>query len=135
MRHTPFDINKTISYWLEGAKYDMGTAEDIITTGRYPYALFMAHMALEKALKALYVKRTGRHAPRTHSLTLLARHFKNEIPKNFMEQLAGYSTFHVQTRYPDYLYEFYDQCTEQFTKDTVEEMRGMFEWLTRRLNG
>ena len=129
-----FDINKTVSYWKEGALYDMATAEDIFKTGRYPYVLFMAHMALEKIIKALYVKRTSRHAPRTHSLTVLTRRLKKEIPGNILEDLASYAGFHVQTRYPDYLYEYYDQCTEEFTRETLDEMKEVFEWLKRRLN-
>ena len=133
MRHANFDIDKTVSYWAEGARYDMGTAEDILSTGRYPYALFMAHMALEKALKALFVKRTHRHAPRTHSLTMLARLIRSEVPRDMLEKLASYAGFHVQTRYPDYMYEFYEQCTEDFTRKTVEEMKGVFEWLIRKL--
>jgi len=128
-----FDIDKAIAYWYEGAKYDMGTAVDILPTGRYPYALFMAHMALEKALKALLVKRTKRHAPRTHSLTMLARYIKNQIPRPIIEKMAGYASFHIQTRYPDYLYEFYAHCTEEFTRNKVEEMKGVFEWLSQRL--
>jgi HEPN domain-containing protein len=133
VKRANFDIEKAVAYWLEGAKYDMGTAEDILTTGRYPYALFLAHMALEKILKSLFVKRTHRHAPRTHSLTMLARYIRNEIPRDMMEKLASYASFHVQTRYPDYLFEFYEQCTEDFTRKTVEEMKGVFEWLTRKL--
>jgi HEPN domain-containing protein len=133
VKKAQFDVDKAVAYWFEGAKYDIGTAEDILGTGRYPYALFMAHMALEKALKALYVKRTHRHAPRTHSLSMLARYIKNEMPRSMAEQLAGYASFHIQTRYPDYLFEYYAHCTEEFTRKTVEEMKGVFEWLSQKL--
>ena len=129
-----FDIDKTVAYWKEGADYDMGAAADIFATGRYPYVLFMAHMALEKLLKAIYVKRTGHHAPRTHSLTLLARKLKGEMPKDILEDLAGYAGFHIQTRYPDYMYEYYDYCTEEYTRKTLEQMREVYQWLKRRLH-
>jgi len=135
MKRRDFDVAKAVSYWLDGAKYDMESAHDVYSVGRYPYALFLAHMALEKALKALYVRRTRRHAPQTHSLTLLARQMRGELPADLVEKLAGYAGFHIQTRYPDYLFEFYDHCTPEFTRRTLEEMEGVFQWLIRKLNG
>lgn len=43
-----FDVDKTVSYWLESAKYDLGVANAMLKARKYPYALFM-----EKLLKAL----------------------------------------------------------------------------------
>lgn len=36
-----FDIEKTIKYWRDGARYDMDTAKALYEKTRYPYALFM----------------------------------------------------------------------------------------------
>jgi len=47
---TVFDIDKTISYWFRGAKYDLGVANAMFKTQKYPYALFMGHLAIEKLL-------------------------------------------------------------------------------------
>lgn len=38
-----FDIKKTVAYWREGAKYDLGVAEAMLKTKKYPYTLFMGH--------------------------------------------------------------------------------------------
>ena len=46
-----FDVEKTVQYWLEGAEYDMDVADVMYQTGKYPYALFVGHLALEKLLK------------------------------------------------------------------------------------
>ena len=67
-----FDVERTVQYWSEGAEYDIGVAEAMYEKGKYPYALFIGHLALEKLLKALVVKTTRKHAPYTHSLPLLA---------------------------------------------------------------
>jgi len=67
-----FDIDKTVKYWLEGAEYDLDVANALHEKKKYPYALFIGHLALEKLLKSLVVKTTKEHAPRTHSLSLLA---------------------------------------------------------------
>ncbi len=45
-----FDINKTVSYWFNGAKYDLSVANAMLKSEKYPYALFMGHLALEKLL-------------------------------------------------------------------------------------
>ncbi|MBU1262293.1 HEPN domain-containing protein [bacterium] len=58
-----FDIEKTVAYWLDGAEYDLGVADAMYQTEKFPYALFMGHLALEKLLKALVVKTSGEHAP------------------------------------------------------------------------
>ena len=48
-----FDVDKTVRYWYEGADYDMEVAEAMYEKRKYPYALFMEHLALAKLLKAL----------------------------------------------------------------------------------
>jgi HEPN domain-containing protein len=77
---TAFDIDKTISYWFQGAKYDLGVANAMFKTQKYPYALFMGHLAIEKLLKALVVKYTKKHAPFSHSLPYLAEKSGIKIP-------------------------------------------------------
>nr|CBX31541.1 unknown protein [uncultured Desulfobacterium sp.] len=66
-----FDVKKTVQYWLEGAEYDLGVADAMFEKGKYPYALFMGHLALEKLLKSLVVRATGNHAP-VYSLSSIA---------------------------------------------------------------
>ena len=45
--------------WLIQADYDIDTAEYMLRGARNVYAVFMYHLALEKALKGLYQKRVG----------------------------------------------------------------------------
>jgi HEPN domain-containing protein len=68
MKKFTFDVKKTVFYWVEGAEYDLGVANAIFKARKYPYALFMGHLALEKLLKALVVKKKMAHAPFSHSL-------------------------------------------------------------------
>ncbi len=42
------------SEWLTQADYDLDTAQDMLDKGRNFYAVFMAHLAIEKALKGLF---------------------------------------------------------------------------------
>ena len=103
----PFDTKKTVSYWLEGAKYDLGVADAMFASKKYPYALFMGYLALEKILKAFLVKRTNGHAPFTHSLPYLAEKSKAKIPENILVKLREFMEFHFEARYPDANKAFY----------------------------
>ena len=90
-----FDVTKTIKYWLESAAYDLDTGRSLLESKRFPYALFFAHLALEKILKAIVVKSTKEHAPFTHSLTFLASKSKMDIPESIVDNLAEYTEFHI----------------------------------------
>jgi HEPN domain-containing protein len=128
-----FDIDKTIKYWLDGAEYDMGVAKALYTKKKYPYALFMGHLALEKLLKALVVKTTQKHAPYTHSLSLLAEKLEIEIPKKIMKRLKRFMEFHFEARYPRQQMKFYKKCTKEFTDKKMEEIKEVYIWLKERL--
>lgn len=54
--------------WLRQADYDMETADTMLGSGRYFYAVFMCHLSIEKALKGLYSKVTDEVPPKTHNL-------------------------------------------------------------------
>jgi len=51
-------VNKKITYWIDLAEYDIVTATAMMKTKRYLYVGFMAHQAIEKILKAYFVKNT-----------------------------------------------------------------------------
>ena len=91
-----FDIDKTVEYWRAGARYDLGVASALMKARKYPYALFMGHLALEKLLKALVVKRTRNHAPFTHSLQTLAEKAGLDLPLGYREKLSEAMEFHLE---------------------------------------
>ena len=124
-----FDIEKTVQYWLDGAEYDMGVAKAMFKTRKYPYALFMGHLALEKLLKALVVKKTRKHAPYTHSLEILAKKSKINMPEQTQVKLREFMEFHFEARYPDEQKAFYKKCTLSYTKEKFKEVKEIFEWL------
>lgn len=68
-------MNKTVEEWFRQADYDIETALAMFETGRYFYAVFMCHLSLEKALKALYTKILNALPPKTHNLVYLAEKY------------------------------------------------------------
>lgn len=128
-----FDIEKTVEYWLEGAEYDMGVAKAMFKTKKYPYALFMGHLALEKLLKALVVKTTKKHSPYTHSLPLLADMLTFQVPDDIKKKLVKFMEFYFETRYPEKQKKFYKKCTKEFAEQNLKDIKGVFVWLKKKL--
>jgi len=127
-----FDVEKTVQYWMEGADYDLDVAVAMFEKGKYPYTLFMGHLALEKLLKALAVKATGNHAPYTHSLPLLAEKTGLKMPQKTMKALARFMEFHFEARYPNDQKKFYRKCTKAFTARNLQKMNEVFLWLKKQ---
>lgn len=128
-----FDIEKTVAYWKEGAEYDLEVAESLFQSGKYPYALFFGHLALEKILKALVVRQTRKHADYTHSLPLLAGKLNLELPPEIGQKLAAFMEFYLESRYPEAQREFCRKCTPDFTRKNMDEVRKVFQWLREKL--
>ena len=128
-----FDIQKTVSYWVDGAQYDMSVANVLLKSKKYPYALFMGHLALEKLIKALIVKREKTHAPFSHSLPFLPENANMEFPEDVLVHLREFMEFHFEARYPDVTKEFYKKCTRDYTDRRLKEMKKVFRWVKAKL--
>ncbi|MEW6606296.1 MAG: HEPN domain-containing protein [bacterium] len=125
-----FNVEKAVNYWKQGAEYDLGVAEAMYQAEKYPYALFMGHLALEKLLKSLFVRDKKEHAPWIHSLPLLANNLTINIPEETLEKLGEFMEFHFEGRYPDYQMDFYKKCTKEFTTQKMKEIKEVYKWLS-----
>jgi HEPN domain-containing protein len=128
-----FDIEKTLFYWLEGAKYDLDVANAMLKSKKYPYALFMGHLSLEKLLKAFVVKYTKTHAPFTHSFPYLAEKSGVKIPEKILIKLREFMEFHFEARYPDANKAFYKKCTKAYASTKLKEIKEVFKWVRAKL--
>jgi HEPN domain-containing protein len=128
-----FDSEKTIQYWMESAVYDLETGQTLLRSRKFLYALFFGHLALEKLLKALVVRRTGEHAPFSHSLLLLARRAELDMPEAMLDQLAEIMEFHTEARYPDVNKVFYQRCTREFAQTKFREIKKVYIWCLKKL--
>jgi HEPN domain-containing protein len=124
------DIAQQVAYWREGAGEDWAVAQDLIAQGRVRHALFFAHLALEKALKAHVCRQTNDLAPRMHNLIRLAELGNVRPSQDCEDVLAEMNAFSLEGRYPDMLMpppslaEAHDYltCTEE-----------VLQWLLSRL--
>ncbi len=98
---TAREIRAQVKYWRDGAAEELACAEMLARGGHARQALFFAHLALEKALKAHVTQATGAVAPKTHSLTVLARLSGLSLDAQTMDVLGIFNQFCVTGRYPD----------------------------------
>jgi len=91
------------------------TAEDLLKTKHYDSCLFFCHLALEKALKGIIVRKTYQSAPFLHDLEKLAVLAGVSLDDQLRDQLRTISTFNIAARYDDVKLAFYKQCTKKYT--------------------
>jgi HEPN domain-containing protein len=97
------DINKQIKTWVDGSREDLEVASELVGKGRIRHGLFFAHLALEKALKALVCRRTQDIAPPIHNLVRLVEAAGVELTREQVDLLADVNAFNIEARYPDHL--------------------------------
>lgn len=119
-----------VIYWREHAQYDFETAESLLSSGRFPYCLFMCHLAIEKILKCIIVDSTQSHAPYTHNLVELASKSGREFSYEQKSLIAELNEFNLEARYPDWKRDFYKTATREFTSAYLNKTKELLVWLT-----
>src|SRR4030067_3066663 len=89
------DIGKQIKTWVDASKEALEVASELIGKGRIRHGLFFAHLALEKALKALVCRRTQDIAPPIHNLVRLAEVAGGELTRKQGHLLADVNAFNL----------------------------------------
>ena len=110
-------MNPETIEWFNQAEYDLETAQVMFHSGRYIYTVFMVHLSLEKALKALIVERTRKTPPKSHNLVVLFKESNAQLPETEFKFLVRLSIAGVTTRYPEEL----SKAIEQYPKPVAQE--------------
>lgn len=74
-----------IKYWLKGSNEALNVAKDLYELAHLSYALFFCHLCLEKALKAILVKKFPNQGFYFHSLSKLATLGRLDLPDGWLE--------------------------------------------------
>lgn len=119
--------------WLRQAAYDMKTAEAMLNSKRYIYAVFMCHLAIEKALKGLYSLILNEVPPKTHNLIYLAEKTQLELPAKLYDFIFTLNGLSVPTRYPDDLQKLLKDHNKRKTGKVLEQGKETLKWLKARL--
>lgn len=128
MSSEQFDIEKVRRYWTEEAAESLKVAWHLYEKGDYSYALFFAHLAIEKLLKALYVEKQKQHAPFTHDLLRLAERMNISLSDDRKNALVKITAYNLEARYPEITRTFRKQCTQEYTKRELGEAEEIYRW-------
>ncbi|MCD6220220.1 HEPN domain-containing protein [Candidatus Calescamantes bacterium] len=127
------EYKEEVCYWLKAAAHDLEVAEVLFEKGKYDWCLFIAHLVLEKTLKALYVRDNARMPPPIHKLDVLARETKLTFSLEDLEFLKKVNEFNIQTRYPDKKFSFYKICSKEFTEKFFNRIKEFYKWLLKEI--
>ena len=120
-----------MKFWLESSDRDYESMMKNYETKQYTWSLFIGHLVLEKLLKALYAKlnRTNPYPPKIHNLNILAEKCNLNLNENQIKILFTCNSFNISSRYEDYKNEFYNKCTEQYTREQINNIDSMRQYL------
>jgi HEPN domain-containing protein len=106
------------SEWIKQSDYDMDTAKYMFNGGRYAYAVFICHLAVEKALKGLYHQRTCELSPKTHNLIYLLAKLGVKPEREMVKSITILNQANIATRYPESL----EVLQRNYTKAVVSKI-------------
>jgi len=125
------NIQKVVDFWRESAQRNFETADFLFKGKKYADCLFFCHLAIEKTLKGLIVKKTKTHAPFSHSLLDLAKLAGLELNEQRTNYLIEITGFNVAGRYDDYKFGFYKKCNQEYAKKYFEISKQIYLWLKK----
>jgi len=125
------NIEKTIKFWLDKAKEDLTSARVMLEAHRYTWCAFICQQALEKCLKAGYVKKKEQIPPYIHKLERLCQLLELEPPKNLLENIIKIDKYYIATRYPTYK-KAVDISTYKKTEEIYSQTKEIYTWLLKQ---
>ena len=87
---------------------------------KYSYSLFFGQLALEKLLKAIYIKKIDSSPPYIHNLNSLAKKSKIKIHETYNKELEEITQFNINARYDDYKDAFYKKATKEYATKWIK---------------
>lgn len=90
-----------IEHWIKGSASALKMATLAHNAGEYEHTLFNCHLAVEKALKALYLNEHNEDHPRTHDLERLSHEISIVLTTEEYDWLVDLTEFVVDARYAD----------------------------------
>jgi HEPN domain-containing protein len=128
------NADEVVRYWRASSEEDWLVAEHQFEGRDHRYALFLAHLSLEKLLTAVVVRATAEHAPRTHNLLRLAERGGLDVTEARRDVLLRATGYNLEARYPDDLSAARDRFDEAFTRSELDAMKEVGQWLKSALD-
>lgn len=127
------NIEGTKEYWIKSSDQDYITMGHLYNNGDYTWSLFIAHIVLEKLLKAYFISTQKKNPPFIHDLLRLAEKSGLELNDEKKDLLDTVTTFNIRTRYDDYSNDFRKKCSRTFTEKHIQGIKEFREWIKKML--
>ena len=126
---------KIIQNWITLAQYDLSTAQAMLEAERYLYVAFTCQQALEKLLKAIYVKQWNKTPPYTHNLIRLLDSLTvaAECDEEKYRLLETLNSYYLESRYTEQISELFQSLTPKTAAQTYDHTRKLFSWLMTKI--
>ena len=97
-----------IRYWKTTAAMDWKRVNLLFKNRDYVYALFLAHLTLEKLVKGHWVKdNKANYPPKIHNLNKIIAQTKLDLSEDEKNFCADMNKFQIEGHYPDYVSNIY----------------------------
>ena len=124
-------MRREIEDWWRQAKADLGNAEMNLNNKAYYVSVFLSHQAVEKALKALYIKKFKREVF-GHRIASFARELN--VPEKFMGGIKELNPEWIITRYPNAAGgPPVDLYTENLAKRHLKTANEILRWIGKQI--
>lgn len=124
-----------MDYWVKSSDEDFVTMEILYKNNQNTWCLYIGQLVIEKLLKALYAKKNKNapYAPKSHDLLYLAEKIEIELNDRKKTLLDIITRFNIEARYDDYKESFRRNCTQEYTKEQIKNIKEVREWLKNLL--
>jgi len=119
-------MKQEVKNWLKKAEHDFVTSGVNFQQEIYDASAFFCQQAVEKALKALYIRKFKKLI-RTHDLVYLGK--KVDLPEELLEFCDEITSFYIETRYPDSYAEF----EKDYVEGAINKADEVIKWVKENI--
>jgi HEPN domain-containing protein len=125
--------NEQIDYWLDSSASDIEAAGHLLAGGSNLQALFFIHLALEKILKAHFIKTNVSQPPLVHDLIFLHDQTDVNLDDEDLRFLAQANGWNIEGRYPDYKKSLHRIASREFVTHAMHSAKKVWKKLREKL--
>ena len=123
-----------INYWKQSSADSWETAAYLYDGKKYPEALFLFCLAIEKILKAQWVKdNVNNFPPRIHDLHSLYAETTLELDAESLDFLSTINRWNIEGRYPDYRFTLKKMATQDYMEKQFVKLNVLKQCLLKDL--
>ncbi len=125
------DIAKLALAWRRSSREDFKVAQSLFDKKHFAYCLFFCHLAVEKALKRIYLVRQQKLPPFIHNLVRIADESGLQMDTSLRMDLQELTTFNIKARYEIVKTQFHRQATKTYAQKWLERTAEILDLLKR----